>query len=163
VSDWDVHLVFSKGSSNKFWRARTEDCRMYVNYGRVGTNGQTQVKDFPSSDRARAELDKVAGQKRRKGYVDEGEPGGAAAGEAPAAVEKPPAKKGKAARLRSADLELTAQQRRVELRLEQQGSTLRTVVVEHHDSPEAARDAFDRVRAAMAEEGYREVADRETL
>ena len=25
MSDWDVHLIFVKGSSNKFWRARTED------------------------------------------------------------------------------------------------------------------------------------------
>ena len=41
---WNVQLVYTDDRSNKFWRARTEGSTMYVNYGRVGTDGQTQVK-----------------------------------------------------------------------------------------------------------------------
>ena len=162
MSDWDVHLVFSKGSSNKFWRARTDDCRMFVNYGRVGTNGQTQVKDFPTPEKAQAEMGKVAGSKRRKGYSDqEGDaPGGEeAAAEAPAA--RPTAKK--AEKPRVADLELSADKRSIELRLELQGRQLRTVVVEHYDSAKSAGEAFERISEAMAEEGYSKVSARKEL
>lgn len=167
MSDWDVQLVFTEGSSNKFWRARTDGGRMFVNYGRIGTGGQTQVKDFPTPEKAKSEMEKVAGSKRRKGYVDEG--GDASAGEATAAPA-PAAKKAEArpaakapASVQLADLELSQGKRKIELRLVQDGSQLRTVVVEHYDSSARAAEAFERIAQAMADEGYQRVPMRKDL
>lgn len=164
MSDWDVYLIFVKGSSNKFWRARTQGSRLFVNYGRIGSDGQTQIKDLASDEQARQEMEKVAASKRKKGYWDHD---AAAAGEeaaapapAPAAAPAPaPA----ADRPQVTDLELRAGGRKIELRLVQQGAALRTVVVEHYDSPQAAAEAFARISAAMTDEGYRKVAARQDL
>jgi predicted DNA-binding WGR domain protein len=160
VSDWDVDLIFVKGSSNKFWRARTDGGRLFVNYGRIGSNGQTQVKDFPSADKAVSEMEKVAAQKRRKGYWEADEDGeGAEAAPAEEAPKKKKAKdKGKAA-----DLEMSAGGRKIELRLEQEGAKVRTVMVEHYDSDKLAGEAFDRIAGIMSEEGYKKVAARKSL
>jgi predicted DNA-binding WGR domain protein len=80
MSDWTVHLEFEDGTSSKFWRARVEGKTLYVNYGKIGSNGQTQVKDLADPAAARAEYDKLVREKRKKGYVDAGA-GGAAAGD----------------------------------------------------------------------------------
>jgi len=70
MSDWTVHLEFEEGTSSKFWRARVEGKTLYVNYGKIGTNGQTQVKDFADHAGAVKEYDKLVREKRKKGYVD---------------------------------------------------------------------------------------------
>jgi predicted DNA-binding WGR domain protein len=72
MSDWTVHLEFEEGNSSKFWRARVEGKALYVNYGKIGTNGQTQVKDLADPAAARKEYDKLVAEKRKKGYVDSG-------------------------------------------------------------------------------------------
>ena len=77
MSDWTVHLVFEEGTSSKFWRARVEGKTLYVNYGKIGSNGQTQVKDFGDAAQARAEYDKLVREKRKKGYADAGDAGDA--------------------------------------------------------------------------------------
>ena len=76
MSDWTVHLEFEEGTSSKFWRARVEGKTLYVNYGKIGSNGQTQVKDFASPDVAQKEYDKLVREKRNKGYQDAGGGGG---------------------------------------------------------------------------------------
>src|SRR5262245_31548626 len=76
MSDWTVHLEFEEGTSSKFWRARVEGRTLYVNYGKIGSTGQTQVKDFPSPELATKEYDKLVRDKRKKGYVDQGSGGG---------------------------------------------------------------------------------------
>ena len=43
---WEVSLQVVEGGSKKFWRARVEGGSLYVNFGRIGTGGQTQVKAF---------------------------------------------------------------------------------------------------------------------
>src|SRR3569623_2098885 len=70
MSDWTVHLEFEEGNSSKFWRARVEGKTLFVNYGKIGANGQTQVKDFASEAAAAGEYDKLVREKRKKGYVD---------------------------------------------------------------------------------------------
>jgi predicted DNA-binding WGR domain protein len=72
MSDWTVHLEFEEGNSRKFWRARVEGKALYVNYGKIGTSGQTQVKDLADPAAARKEYDKLVAEKRKKGYVDSG-------------------------------------------------------------------------------------------
>src|SRR5690349_17496764 len=70
MSDWTVHLEFEEGTSSKFWRARVEGKTLYVNYGKIGSNGQTQVKDLGDPAAAKAEYDKLVREKRKKGYSD---------------------------------------------------------------------------------------------
>jgi predicted DNA-binding WGR domain protein len=72
MSDWTVHLEFEEGNSSKFWRARVEGKTLYVNYGKIGTNGQTQVKDLADPAAAKKEYDKLVAEKRKKGYVEAG-------------------------------------------------------------------------------------------
>jgi predicted DNA-binding WGR domain protein len=75
MSDWTVHLEFEEGNSSKFWRARVEGKTLYVNYGKIGTNGQTQVKDLADPAAAKKEYDKLVAEKRKKGYADAGASG----------------------------------------------------------------------------------------
>jgi len=72
MSDWTVHLEFEEGNSSKFWRARVEGKTLYVNYGKIGSNGQTQVKDLADPAAAKKEYDKLVAEKRKKGYVEAG-------------------------------------------------------------------------------------------
>ena len=76
MSDWTVQLEFEEGTSSKFWRARVDGTKLYVNYGKIGSSGQTQVKDLGSADAAQREYDKLVREKRKKGYVDAGGGGG---------------------------------------------------------------------------------------
>ena len=82
MSNWTVHLEFEEGTSSKFWRARVEGATLYVNYGKIGSAGQTQVKDFGTGDLAQKEYDKLVREKRKKGYVDAGSGGGGGGGDA---------------------------------------------------------------------------------
>jgi predicted DNA-binding WGR domain protein len=82
MSDWTVHLEFEEGTSSKFWRARVDGKTLYVNYGKIGSAGQTQVKDFGDAGGAAKEYDKLVREKRKKGYVDAGGGGGGGGGDA---------------------------------------------------------------------------------
>jgi predicted DNA-binding WGR domain protein len=150
MADWDVYLEYKDAKSNKFWRARTEGGELTINYGRIGTDGQTKVKDLGDAASAKAEMDKVAGSKRRKGYDDAD---GGAAPEAkkeevviaPVALDKPQAAK----------LKLDAGGRKVALELARDGDKIKTVVVETYKNAEEAAAAFGRIEAAMKSDGYR--------
>ncbi|MEZ4376562.1 MAG: DUF4132 domain-containing protein [Polyangiaceae bacterium] len=63
-------LVFEDGSSHKFWDIVLDGSSHTVRFGRVGTDGQTQTKDFGSKDEARKAFDKLVAQKLKKGYED---------------------------------------------------------------------------------------------
>ncbi len=76
---------FSDGKSDKFWEIELDGCDFTVRFGRTGTAGQTQTKSFPSEAKARAEHDKLIGQKTKKGYVE-----GAAGASLPAAKPAAP-------------------------------------------------------------------------
>ena len=65
-------LEFTEGSSRKFWQAGRDGTDVIVTWGRLGTQGQTQVKAFPTEARAQAELDKLVAEKLRKGYAEGG-------------------------------------------------------------------------------------------
>lgn len=41
-----------------------------MRFGRIGTNGQTQTKQFPDAARAKREMDKLVLEKVRKGYIE---------------------------------------------------------------------------------------------
>lgn len=65
-------LVFSDGSSNKFWRIELDGDSHTVTFGRVGTSGQSQTKTFDSAAEATKSHDKLVAEKLKKGYVDDG-------------------------------------------------------------------------------------------
>ncbi|MCX4243900.1 WGR domain-containing protein [Paraliomyxa miuraensis] len=150
---WEVSLQLVEGGSKKFWRARVEGGTLYVNYGRIGTTGQTQVKELGTDDKARAELDKVAGSKRRKGYADAGDAVAASSTAAAAPVlSVVPAKELD----KAATLSFTSGGRTIEARLMVEGGVLKTEVAERFAGDEAAAAALDRARKALRDDGWRE-------
>jgi predicted DNA-binding WGR domain protein len=182
MSEWTVHLEFEEGTSSKFWRARVEGKTLYVNYGKIGSNGQTQVKDFPNPDTAQKEYDKLVREKRKKGYVDSGGGGGdddedadnerdeddedgddegdddeddapPARKPAPAPAAAKPAPA--AARPAGLRLVLEAGSRKVETFLSIDGKTVRMESIESYASPEAAKKAHDRLKRTLEGEGYK--------
>lgn len=63
-------FLLQQGSSNKFWRIGQHDGEMTVVFGRVGTRGQTLIKQFDTPERAEREVIKLVEEKLRKGYVE---------------------------------------------------------------------------------------------
>ena len=167
MSDWTVHLEFEEGTSSKFWRARVEGKTLYVNYGKIGAAGQTQVKDFGSPELAQKEYAKLIAEKRKKGYVDQGAaPAGDGDGaddesdDSDDAEDAPPPKKAAApvAAAKPAGglhLVLEAGARRVETVIALDGKTVRMDSVETYATPEAAKQAYERLRRMLAGEGYK--------
>ncbi len=80
---------FVEGSSNKFWEIVLEGTSFTTTYGRVGTDGQSSLKEYDSEEKAKKEYDKLVGEKTKKGYKLVGNGGAAAAG---ATAAKPVAK-----------------------------------------------------------------------
>lgn len=147
MSEWQVELVYADEKSNKFWRARTDGGELIVNFGRIGTDGQTKTKDMGSPEKASAELDKVASSKRKKGYEDDGSGGGAeqtAAPSAPAVANK----KGKFVAKRG--------DKTIEVEVETDGATIETEIEETLAGPEAAAAAYDKIVESLVAAGYTE-------
>lgn len=63
---------FSEGSSNKFWAIELDDKKHTVHFGRIGTAGQTQAKEFGSDAEAKKSYEKLIAEKVKKGYVEAG-------------------------------------------------------------------------------------------
>src|SRR6185503_896004 len=86
---------FSEGTSNKFWTITLQGASHTVNYGRIGSAGQTSTAQFGSEAEARKSCDKLVAEKLKKGYVEKAAGGGATNGApTPAPVRKatsPPA------------------------------------------------------------------------
>ncbi len=146
MSEWAIYLEFKDGSSAKFWRGKVEGTEFIVNYGRIGANGQTKVKEMGSSDKAEAELEKVATQKRKKGYDDSGS---GPAEKAPEPVAAAPTVKNKKAKYK-----IKRAGKTIEVEIETEGSSIETEIEETLDSPEAAAAAFDSVVETLVAAGY---------
>ncbi|ARU04871.1 hypothetical protein CCO03_09440 [Comamonas serinivorans] len=63
----------SDGSSNKFWQIERQGSELHISWGKIGTNGQSQVKAFDSAAKAEAARDKLIKEKTGKGYVATGD------------------------------------------------------------------------------------------
>ena len=81
--------------SSKFWEIRVEGDSTHTRYGRIGTNGQEQVKVFSDGEAAETAAEKLITEKLRGGYHEVN--GGSSAPVAPAPAAKPPAPKEKKA------------------------------------------------------------------
>lgn len=64
-------LVFTEGSSDKFWEVEVVGAIVRVRFGRRGSTGQIQEKPFPSPDAARAAAGKLVAEKMKRGYRDD--------------------------------------------------------------------------------------------
>jgi uncharacterized protein (TIGR02996 family) len=84
------YFEFVEGSSSKFWEIWTEGSKVFSRYGKIGTAGQTTLKDEGSDDKAQKLHDKLVREKTGKGYAEKAAAGGAPA--KAAAVEAAPAK-----------------------------------------------------------------------
>ena len=59
---------FSEGTSNKFWEINLSGKSFTTTYGKIGTSGQTTIKQFKSDAEAKKEYDKLVAEKVKKGY-----------------------------------------------------------------------------------------------
>ena len=75
---------FIEGSSKKFWEISLEGTSFTTTYGRIGTDGQTSMKEFDSEAKADTEYKKLITEKTKKGYVLVDGAGAAAKPAAPA-------------------------------------------------------------------------------
>lgn len=88
-----MRYEFAEGSSNKFWEIKLSKNSFTTTYGKIGTGGQTSLKNFASEAEAKKEHDKLVAEKVKKGYQLVGG-GEAAAAKAPAAAKAAPKAKG---------------------------------------------------------------------
>lgn len=61
---------FVDGKSNKYWEIQLHRTSFTVSWGRIGTAGQTQTKDFPTEGKAQHEYEKLVEEKLKKGYEE---------------------------------------------------------------------------------------------
>ena len=59
---------FSEGSSNKFWEIKLDGASFTTTYGKIGTPGQTTLKQWKDAAQAKHEYDKLVAEKTKKGY-----------------------------------------------------------------------------------------------
>ncbi len=62
---------FVEGSSSKFYEVVVADKSVRVTFGRIGTAGQTQTKQFADATEAQKHAEKQIAQKLKKGYVEQ--------------------------------------------------------------------------------------------
>jgi predicted DNA-binding WGR domain protein len=63
-------LQYTDAKSDKFWTITLEGLSHTVQYGRVGTTGQLQTKEFGSEAEAQKSFQKLLQEKLKKGYVE---------------------------------------------------------------------------------------------
>ncbi len=63
---------FSEGTSSKFWEINLAGKSFTTTYGKIGTDGQTTIKQFNSDADAKKEYEKLIAEKTKKGYVSAG-------------------------------------------------------------------------------------------
>jgi predicted DNA-binding WGR domain protein len=62
---------FVEGSSSKFYEVAVASTSVRVTFGRIGTAGQTQTKQFADAAEAQKHAEKQIAQKLKKGYVEQ--------------------------------------------------------------------------------------------
>ena len=64
------YFEFQDEKSAKFWEISINETDVTVRYGRIGTQGQTQVKSFPDTAAANKHATKLIDEKTGKGYAE---------------------------------------------------------------------------------------------
>ncbi|WP_328906944.1 DUF4132 domain-containing protein [Streptomyces sp. NBC_00234] len=63
---------FVEGTASKFWETGAEGAVVTVRYGRCGSDGRTQSKEYASAQAADAQVARTIAEKERKGYREVG-------------------------------------------------------------------------------------------
>jgi predicted DNA-binding WGR domain protein len=63
-------FTFTDGKSNKFWSIERKGKSVTVTFGKVGTRGQSQTRDFPDEAATQKEVGKLIAEKLKKGYEE---------------------------------------------------------------------------------------------
>jgi len=63
-----TYLEADSGSGGKFWEVEVSGTDVTTRYGRVGSDGTSNTKSYPSEEKAQKEADKLIRQKKGKGY-----------------------------------------------------------------------------------------------
>ncbi|MCJ1907484.1 DUF4240 domain-containing protein [Planococcus ruber] len=71
-------LVCITAFSNKFWKIKVQGNMFIVSYGRIGTQGSINTKEFSSEEHCLREANKLIQSKLKKGYRDQEEESGQA-------------------------------------------------------------------------------------
>src|SRR5881397_3902323 len=66
------HFEYIGGTSSRFWEISRSGSEVTVAFGRIGTNGQTKVKDLSTHSAAIAHVITLIAEKVGKGYVERG-------------------------------------------------------------------------------------------
>ena len=64
------YFEFVGGSSAKFWEVALRGNDVTVRFGRIGTDGKTQVKTLADADAATRHAEKLIASKTAKGYLE---------------------------------------------------------------------------------------------
>lgn len=63
-----LELSEDEGTSHKFYEVTVKDTEVTIRYGRIGTDGQSSTKTYPTEEKAQAEAQKKIKQKLKGGY-----------------------------------------------------------------------------------------------
>ncbi|MFJ8856567.1 DUF4132 domain-containing protein [Streptomyces sp. NPDC102437] len=63
---------YVEGNASKFWETEAEGAVVTVRYGRCGSEGRTQTKEYASAEAASLQVRKTIAEKEKKGYVEVG-------------------------------------------------------------------------------------------
>lgn len=64
------HFTCTEGTSNKFWSIIVADAKVTTIWGRIGAEGKSKIKVFPSAELAGYFAGKTIASKLDKGYVE---------------------------------------------------------------------------------------------
>lgn len=64
-------FIYSDEKSGKFWTIEINGNSFTVNYGKTGTNGQAQTKDFADEAACKKAAEKLIAEKTKKGYIEQ--------------------------------------------------------------------------------------------
>ncbi|EFN9845363.1 WGR domain-containing protein, partial [Escherichia coli] len=63
--------IYQDEKSHKFWAVEQQGNELHITWGKVGTNGQSQVKSFADAAAAEKVELKLIAEKVKKGYVEQ--------------------------------------------------------------------------------------------
>ncbi len=63
--------IYQDEKSHKFWAVEQQGNELHISWGKVGTTGQSQVKNFADAAAAETAELKLIAEKTKKGYVAE--------------------------------------------------------------------------------------------
>ncbi len=64
-------FIFQDAKSNKFWAIETIDNELCVHYGKIGTIGKYEIKEFDSDAECQKQAEKLIASKTKKGYTED--------------------------------------------------------------------------------------------